>query len=55
MIKDVYTTIEEIEDNDYYLYRLYSNGSSFKRIEKKDIFLNQKEENVRDSWPLNHQ
>jgi len=42
MIKDVYTTIEEIEDNDYYLYRLYSNGSSFKRIEKKDIFLNQK-------------
>lgn len=42
MIKDVYKTIEEIEDNDYYLYRLYSNGSSFKRIETKDIFLNQK-------------
>jgi hypothetical protein len=42
MIKDVYKTIEEIEDDNYYFYRLNSNGSSFKRIEEKDIFLNQK-------------
>lgn len=41
-MKDVYTHIEENEDYDYQLYNLYSNGMTFKKIEQKNIFLNQK-------------
>lgn len=42
MINDLYTNIDEREDYAYYLYKLYSNGMSFKKIEHKNIFLNQK-------------